>query len=262
MSNHLAPRIECRSLSVAFAHQESRSPKQVLDSLDLDAREGEIIALLGRSGCGKSTLLRAIAGLQKIDSGTITIDGKPIEQSRSQLSFVFQEPALLPWRNTLENVQLPLQLQRPAPNKIEIRDRAQQLLQTVGYSSNDILKLPSQLSGGMKMRASLARALVTDPNIMLLDEPFAALDDMLRWRLNELLLDLWKVRSRTILFVTHNIAEAVFLSQRIAIMHQGKIARWIDVEFDMPRNDSLRSTTEFAKAYGHVSSQLAAASQS
>lgn len=262
LSNQLAPNIQCSSVSVSFLNEESQSKKQILDDLDIEIQGGEIVALLGQSGCGKSTLLRAVAGLQTIDQGKIAIGQQTIAVARSQLSFVFQEPALLPWRTAIENVQLPLQLQSPCPTAVEIKSRSQKLLETVGFADSDLSKLPPQLSGGMKMRASLARSLVTDPSVLLLDEPFAALDDMLRWRLNELLLKLWKTRSRTILFVTHNIAEAIFLSQRIAVMHRGKIVKWIEIDFGIPRDDSLRASTEFAKMYGKVSSELASASHS
>jgi len=220
---------------------------------------GEIVGLIGASGCGKSTLLRTIAGLQLPTAGSVTIAGKPVNDCRDQLSFVFQEAALLPWRSVIENVQLPWELQG-AGSRHRATEYAAELLRTVGLQDADHHKLPSQLSGGMKMRASLARSLVLDPSVLLLDEPFAALDDMLRWRLNALVLDLWKVRQRTILFVTHNIAEAVFLSNRIAIMHEGRIAEWIDVQITGNRNESLRSSVEFAAMYGRVSARLNAIS--
>lgn len=155
----------------------------------------------------------------------------------------------------MENVCLPLELQTNL-SQTEIRSRSKQLLASVGFTTADHDKLPPQLSGGMKMRASLARALVTEPTLLLLDEPFAALDDMLRWRLNEMLLDLCRELSRTVLFVTHNIAEAIFLSQQIAVMHHGQIAQWIDNPLPSARMSELRSTTEFAQFYGQVSKCL------
>jgi NitT/TauT family transport system ATP-binding protein len=159
----------------------------------------------------------------------------------------------------IENVQLPWELQGVGDRRAA-KERSAELLRTVGLQDADHHKLPTQLSGGMKMRASLARALVLDPSVLLLDEPFAALDDMLRWRLNALVLDLWKSRQRTVLFVTHNIAEAVFLSHRIAIMHKGRIAEWIDVEISGNRDESLRSSVGFATMYGRVSARLGAIS--
>ncbi len=247
--------VGCRGLSVAF-----ESARSILDQLDLDVQGGEIVSLLGPSGCGKSTLLRAIAGLQPIQSGTITIDDAA-ERSGQGLSFVFQDSTLLPWRTVLENVMLPLELagQRGAARQRSStpKDLVVQTLEQVGLGPEHFKKFPSELSGGMRMRNSLARALVTDPNILLLDEPFAALDDILRTRLNELLLDLWSKRQRTILFVTHNIAEAIFLSHRIAILSKGKIARWIEVPWSFPRTRDLRSNPEFGMLYGRISEVLA-----
>ena len=264
-----APEVHCSDLFVEFSQQTSsafpwarsskNSPRRVLDNLQMTVSGGEIVGLIGASGCGKSTLLRTVAGLQQPTTGSVTIAGKPINDCRDQLSFVFQEAALLPWRSVIENVQLPWELQG-AGSRQQAKERAAGLLRTVGLQDADHHKLPAQLSGGMKMRASLARSLVLDPSVLLLDEPFAALDDMLRWRLNALVLDLWKARQRTILFVTHNIAEAVFLSNRIAIMHEGRIAEWIDVQITGNRDESLRSSVEFAAMYGRVSARLNAIS--
>ena len=250
------PAIECSSVTVRFLDRDKQSQRDILDNLDLHVPAGGIVALLGQSGCGKSTLLRSVAGLQPIYSGRISIGDETIEEARDSMSFVFQEPALLPWRTALENVCLPLEL-HSNHNRADVRKRSKQLLDSVGFTAADHDKLPPQLSGGMKMRASLARALVTEPSLLLLDEPFAALDDMLRWRLNEMLLELCRERSRTVLFVTHNIAEAIFLSQSIAVMHQGRIAQWIDNPLPQMRTAELRSTTDFAQFYGRVSKCLA-----
>ena len=257
-----APEVICNNVTVEFTERREKTngsakSRRVLDDLRMTVAGGEIIGLIGASGCGKSTLLRSIAGLQPLTSGSISIEDKSINECRDRLSFVFQEAALLPWRTVIENVQLPWELQG-AGNRKAAKEQAADLLRTVGLQDADHRKLPSQLSGGMKMRASLARSLILDPSVLLLDEPFAALDDMLRWRLNALVLDLWKSRKRTILFVTHNIAEAVFLSHRIAIMHQGKIAEWIDSEITEDRGESLRSSPDFARMYGHVSAKLSA----
>jgi NitT/TauT family transport system ATP-binding protein len=264
-----APEVRCVDLLVEFSQSKSNgflwsgsaksSARQVLDQLNMTVSGGEIVGLIGASGCGKSTLLRTVAGLQQPTAGAVSIAGKPIHDCRDQLSFVFQEAALLPWRTVIENVQLPWELQGVGDRRAA-KERSAELLRTVGLQDADHHKLPTQLSGGMKMRASLARALVLDPSVLLLDEPFAALDDMLRWRLNALVLDLWKSRQRTVLFVTHNIAEAVFLSHRIAIMHKGRIAEWIDVEISGNRDESLRSSVGFATMYGRVSARLGAIS--
>ena len=252
--------IECSDLEVRFSTQ---SP--VLDRLNCRFPAGQIVVLLGRSGCGKSTLLRCVAGLQKPTSGRVRLSAAA-ESGHSQeggrvkprMSFVFQEATLLPWRSALENVLLPTELERglAGVGREDARQLAAARLAEVGLEAKEQHKLPRQLSGGMKMRVALARALMNDPDILLLDEPFAALDDILRNRLNELLLQLWSHRPRTILFVTHNISEAIFLSHQIAIMHQGRIGQqWIN-PLPFPREHRLRATSEFSHCYGVVSSAL------
>lgn len=237
----------CRGVSVAFGNNQ-----RVLNQLDLNIAQGEIVSLLGPSGCGKSTLLRAIAQLQPLTEGSIDF-GSSASRAAS-MSFVFQDATLLPWRTVRENVMLPLQLQRMVTRQTS--NQVEDLLLQVGLPKEHHDKFPRELSGGMRMRTSLARALVTDPDVLLLDEPFAALDDMLRTRLNELLLELWQKRKRTIVFVTHNIGEAVFLSHRIAIMSSGKISRWLDIPWKFPRNRSLRTSVEFGTIYGQVAETL------
>jgi NitT/TauT family transport system ATP-binding protein len=235
-----------------------------LDSLDLQVQPGEIIALVGASGCGKSTLLRAIAGLQSFQRGTIQFVGSHGRRS-GNLSFVFQDATLLPWRSAYENVSLPLELLGKANSSATVLDswddRITAALMSVELSPDTWRKFPRQLSGGMRMRVSIARSLVTDPDIMLLDEPFAALDDLLRTKLNELILNLWNVRKRTILFVTHNIAEAVFLSHKIAVFGKGSICRLMENSLPWPRAVEHRSRLEFAKLYGEVSQALAEVNQ-
>ena len=232
----------------------------VLNDLSLEVKSGQIVSLLGPSGCGKSTLLRVIAGLIEPDSGEVLLDGEPggkgmTRALREKLSFVFQEPALLPWRTVWQNVMLPSQLRGSNASKAN-RDSIEQLLELVGFRKSDWSKFPSQLSGGMKMRASIARAMSTRPTILLLDEPFAALDDMLRSKLNDLLLELATDQKCTMLFVTHNISEAIYLSDSIAIMSGGRIAERLQVPFEFPRQASLRSTGEFAACYGQVATAL------
>lgn len=226
----------------------------MLNHLSLNVSPGEIVALLGASGCGKSTLLRAIAKLVPHSAGEVCFS-KP-NRRVGDLAFVFQDPTLLPWRTVVENVGLPLQL---SDRQKEIKPAAvQSALALVGLAEKDHAKFPRELSGGMRMRTSIARALVTDPSILLLDEPFAALDDILRNRLNDLLLELWQRRQRTILFVTHNIAEAVYLSHRIAIFGKGKIADVAVNPLPWPRCAEHRSSPEFAKFFGEVSQKLSA----
>jgi len=224
--------IECRSIEVVFANGNNK--QTILDGLNLCVPAGQIVTLLGPSGCGKSTLLRVVAGLTKPTSGTLCIEGKSIAENQHKLAFVFQESALLPLDSAIQNV-----------------------LELVGFKTTDWNKKPHQLSGGMKMRASIARALITQPDILLLDEPFAALDDMLRSKLNDLLLNIVEQTRTTMLFVTHNIAEAIYLSHSIAVFSQGKIGQQIDVDLPFPRQASVRSTPEFAAMYGRVSESLA-----
>ena len=241
--------IHVNQVSVELGNQ------RVLEDLSLDVNPGEIMALLGASGCGKSTLLRSIAGLVSLHAGEIAFS----KQSRraGDLAFVFQDATLLPWRTVEENVVLPLELGR---RKLENREQVvSAALNAVGLTERDYKKFPRELSGGMRMRTSIARALVTDPSILLLDEPFAALDDILRTRLNELLLELWQQRQRTILFVTHNIAEAVFLSHRIAVFGKGRIADLITNPLPWPRTASDRTSPEFGRFFGTVGQKLAEA---
>lgn len=249
--------VQCRDVSVLFGQRQA-----VLKQLDMDVERGEIVSLLGPSGCGKSTLLRAIAGLQALASGSIML-GEQKPGSHSSISFVFQDATLLPWRSVRENVVLPLQLRGGKRESHSSDERAldiEGLLTQVGLPKEHHNKFPRELSGGMRMRTSLARALATDPDVLLLDEPFAALDDMLRTRLNELLLELWQKRKRTILFVTHNIGEALFLSHRVAIMSEGKIARWLEIPWGFPRSRAIRTSVEFGALYGEVAETLAESS--
>jgi NitT/TauT family transport system ATP-binding protein len=245
--------ITCQNIQVEFYGRQGK--QRVLDGLNLEVPRGQIISLLGPSGCGKSTLLRVVAGLTPAKHGTVSIHGEDVSQARSRLAFVFQEAALLPWRTVWQNVRLPFEIGNQKSRQT-IESALKHCLEIVGFQPNDWHKKPSQLSGGMKMRASIARALITNPEILLLDEPFAALDDMLRSRLNDLLLRIVAESQRTMLFVTHNIGEAVYLSQSIAIMSRGRIAELVEVPFAYPRSSELRSTPEFAAFYGRVSEAL------
>ena len=198
-------------------------PVEVLAGVDLEVPASQFVALLGPSGCGKSTLLRLVAGLDAPDGGSVAVGGRPIRRREhpEALAFVFQEAHLLPWRTLIKNVLLPLELRGMALG--ERRDRALLMLERVGLSDARE-RYPSQLSGGMQLRGSLARALVTDPRLLLLDEPFAALDEITRQRLDGLIHELWHERRFTALFVTHSLREAVFLAQR-AVMLSRRPAR-------------------------------------
>lgn len=245
--------IECQGVGVSF--RQGNANNTVLANLDFAIPNGQIVSLLGPSGCGKSTLLRVVAGLIKPTTGNITVAGSSPADARSQMSFVFQEASLLPWRTVWQNVLLPLEL-RGTRKDAGSKEWVEYLLALVGFRPQDWNKLPTQLSGGMKMRASIARALVTKPNILLFDEPFAALDDMLRTKLNDLLLTIASDRSKTILFVTHNIAEAIYLSDSIAVMSRGGIGVHLNVPLAFPRDSKIRSSSEFASFYGTVSDAL------
>ena len=259
LADSTRPIISCNGVQLAFG--TGASLQTVLDHLNLAVQQGQIVSLLGPSGCGKSTLLRVIAGLIEADEGTVFVDEEKVASQmprslREKMSFVFQEPALLPWRTLWQNVILPSQL-RGIQQQPKVRDLVEHLLGLVGFQKADWRKFPSQLSGGMKMRASIARAMSTQPTILLLDEPFAALDDMLRSKLNDLLLTIAAEQNCTMLFVTHNISEAIYLSDAIAVMSQGRIAERLEVPFAFPRQASLRSTPEFAAYYGQVAASLA-----
>lgn len=217
----------------------------VLDQFDLTIPTGQFIAVLGPSGCGKSTLLRLIAGLDRPQAGTVNVDAAG-SGGLSHIAYVFQDAHLLPWRTILANVALPLELLgRP---KVERLDAAREALELVGLA--DAARLhPNQLSGGMRMRASLARAMVARPRVLLLDEPFAALDEITRQRLDEQLRELWMRTRMTVVFVTHSTAEAIFLAERAVVLSKRPAKIVLDNAIDLPmeRRGPLRATPEFAE---------------
>jgi NitT/TauT family transport system ATP-binding protein len=229
-----------------------------LGPIDFALDEGEFVAVLGPSGCGKSTLLRLIAGLAAPSSGRIDRCGTTAGGHERDIGFVFQDPTLLPWANVFDNVFLPLRLhgmeRRAAALRIE------RALARVGLDG-EADRYPRQLSGGMRMRVSIARALVTRPRLLLLDEPFAALDEITRFRLNDDLLALWRRERLTVLFVTHSVFEAVFLSTRVLVMSAapGRIVAELDPGLPQPRTGDLRADPAFAAACGRVSAALARA---
>jgi NitT/TauT family transport system ATP-binding protein len=233
-----------------------------LGPLDLNIRPGEFVSLLGPSGCGKSTALRIIAGLNEQTTGSVHVAARGArDRSRHDVGFVFQEPTLMPWATVRANVQLPLDLAHMAHG--DARARVNQALAQVGLVEfADVY--PRELSGGMKMRVSLARALVTDPDILLMDEPFAALDEITRFRLNNDLLVLWRKLRKTVVFVTHSVFESVYLSQRVVIMtsRPGRIARQFHIGATEPRGEDFRTSAEYASYCRDVSAALAQASTS
>ncbi len=230
----------------------------ILEGLNIEIASNEILGLVGASGCGKSTFLKALAGLTAPTAGHISLAYRTRDSDRvsNHIAYVFQDATLLPWRNVFENVRLPLELKATRSGAANEKLSVAAALDSVGLDSSAWHKFPRQLSGGMRMRNSIARALVTDPDILLLDEPFAALDDMLRTRMNELILQLWQQRPRTILFVTHNIAEAIMMSHRVAVFGSRRIAKIIDNPLPWPRMSEQRTSRDFAEQYGIVSQAL------
>lgn len=227
----------------------------VLQDIDLGVRAGDFVSLIGPSGCGKSTVLKLISGLSPATTGGVSVLGLPPRQSRDRQAFIFQDATLLPWLTARRNVELPLRLRGAGAGAR--RSKSDELLRLVGLEPvSDYY--PRQLSGGMKMRVSLARALSLEPELLLLDEPFGALDEMTRHRLNEELLQL-RERSRfAAVFVTHSVAEAVFLSNRILVMaaHPGCFHGEVAVDFPFPRRNVLRESREFQEKVNAVSRLL------
>jgi len=245
---HAASMIDCQSVSVTFA-----SGVTAVQDATLQLAAGKIHSLIGPSGCGKTTLLRVLAGLQTCTTGEVELV-PPAKSDLGQIGFVFQQPSLLPWLTAIENVMLPLELLRRG-SSAERHEQAAEMLRTVQLSEAAD-RMPNQLSGGMKMRVSIARALITEPSLILLDEPFAALDDMLREQLGHLLLSLWHERQFTGVLVTHNIAESILLSHKIVVMRDGKADPPLDNPLPHPRDPALRSSPEFGRFYGQVSDRL------
>ncbi|MGH7213400.1 MAG: ABC transporter ATP-binding protein [Tepidisphaeraceae bacterium] len=210
-----------------------------LDGVSLDIPAGQFIAILGPSGCGKSTLLRIIANLERAEAGSVKVRGH--QGRRSEIAYVFQDAHLLPWRNVLRNVALPLELLDVA--KSERLDAARAAVEQVGLGEA-LKRYPAQLSGGMRMRVSLARALVTNPKLLLLDEPFAALDEITRQRLDEQLRGLWTSRGMTVIFVTHSIHEATFLAQRAVMLSKRPARIVLDRTFELPETRTLDTRTD------------------
>lgn len=240
----LAPAVECRRLGVRFF--SDRRVVEALRGVDLEVAQGEFLSLLGPSGCGKSTLLRAVADLIPTSEGELRVLGETATRARErrEIGFVFQDAALLPWRNVLANVSLPLEVAnaglrpgQPTPGE---------LLQMVGLAGWEHA-YPHELSGGMRQRVSIARALVSSPRVLLMDEPFGALDEITRDRMNDELLRIWRDTRTTVLFVTHSIYEAAYLGQRVMVMatRPGRIQELVSVDLPQPRRLAQRESPDF-----------------
>ncbi len=220
-----------------------------IEDLTLDIEAGAFYTILGPSGCGKSTMLRLVSDLVPAAAGDVSIFGHSTEAARlaREFAFVFQDAALLPWRTAIQNVRLPLEIGRKRGVKIPVSDKTpSELLELVGLKGRENA-LPHELSGGMRQRVSIARALVCKPRLLLMDEPFGALDEMTRDHLNLQLLDIWRETGVTILFVTHSIPEAVFLGQKVLMLksHPGRMKAVVDIDLPYPREIKLRETAAF-----------------
>jgi NitT/TauT family transport system ATP-binding protein len=247
------PVIDVRGLGKTYTTR--RGPVEAVRDTSFDVRDGEFVALVGPSGCGKSTILHIVAGLIERTGGTVEVLGAEAQAGRPDVGIMLQRPTLLPWRSVLQNVVLPTEMFKV--DKAEAQRRARELLALVGLEGFED-KHPWELSGGMQQRASLARLLVFEPQILLMDEPFAALDEFTRERLNGELADLHETLGRSILYVTHNIQEAVFLSDRVVVMkpHPGEVLQIVDVDLPRPRRVELLNEPRTAELAAKIRQML------
>ncbi len=238
-------------MSILQAHEvcytyPGAEPVEALQDITFEVGNNEFVSVIGPSGCGKSTLLRLIADLLPVTSGEVSIDSQPsaVARRKREIGFVFQEAALMPWRASLKNVRLPLEVLKR--NGSEGRQTARDRLELVGLGDFGT-KRPDELSGGMRQRVSIARALTYDPGLLLMDEPFGALDQITRDEMNQELLKIWEQKQCSVVFVTHSIAEAIFLSDRVVVLspRPGTIVDIIDVPLPRPRTSQIKRTTEF-----------------
>jgi NitT/TauT family transport system ATP-binding protein len=243
--------IEARELSLTF--ETADGPVYALSKVNLTVEDGDFVSFIGPSGCGKTTLLRVIADLEQASEGEIAVNGMKPEEAREKRAYgyVFQAPALYPWRTIERNVALPLEIM--GFSKAERAERIARNLDLVNLKGFE-KKFPWQLSGGMQQRVSIARALAFDPKLLLMDEPFGALDEIVRDKLNQQLLELWASTKKTVVFVTHSIPEAVFLSSKIVVMspRPGRIIDVIETNFARDRTLDIRETREFLKVAHRV----------
>ncbi|MHC2518927.1 ABC transporter ATP-binding protein [Bradyrhizobium diazoefficiens] len=224
--------VNLSEVSVAFGGET------IYDRLSLDIRDGEFLCIVGQSGCGKSTLLRVIGDLLKVDSGQVMVGGRPASDAWDSIAYVFQTPRLLPWRSAEDNVVLGQELRfGRLRSRAEMRARAEQLLDLVGLA-RDGSKMPAMMSGGERQRVSIARALAVDPRIILMDEPFSALDVMTRQRMRAEIVDIWRETGKTIIFVTHEVEEAIELADRIVVLSRKptRVRALLEISADRPRN--------------------------
>lgn len=240
MSEPTMPELRVRDANMVFS--TAHGALQALKDVEMEAAKGEFVSLVGPSGCGKSTLLWAIAGLHELSSGTIEIAGEAVHGPNQDLGLIFQEANLLPWRNLLDNIKFPFEVMGRRPDM----DAIHEYLEVTGLAGFE-KHMPYELSGGMQQRASIVRALAFDPELLLLDEPFAALDAFTRDEMNMLLLDVWDRTDKTVVFVTHQIPEAVFLSDRVYVLkpRPGRNSAVFDIPLPRPRTLGLTTEARF-----------------
>jgi NitT/TauT family transport system ATP-binding protein len=251
---HSEPLVALRGVSKAFP-----SGTLALSGFDLEVRAGEFVSLLGPSGCGKSTALRIVAGLSEPSGGAVAWpSSRSLQASENRIGFVFQEPTLMPWTSVFNNVLLPLKLKGVAT--AAARERVVAALERVGLKDFG-RAYPRELSGGMRMRVSIARALVTEPELLLMDEPFAALDEITRFKLNNDLLQVWQALRTTVIFVTHSVFESVYLSSRIVVMasRPGRVFTELKIDAPYPRDREFRTSADYAALCRRTSEALAEA---
>lgn len=246
----MAEILEISSVSKTY-DAEAENPVRALDGVSLTVKQGEFVSVIGPSGCGKSTLFNIVGGLIGDYEGSVLIEGRPVDGAHRDVGVVFQEESTFPWRTTLDNVAFPLEVQ--GMGKEERAAKARQFIRLVGLEGFED-HYPAQLSGGMKQRTAVARTLAYEPRIMLLDEPFGALDEQTRLLLGDKMLEIWSELNQTMLLITHNITEAVQLSDRVVVMsfRPGRIKEMIDIELPRPRSSEVISTAEFGKYVGDI----------
>jgi NitT/TauT family transport system ATP-binding protein len=240
----VVPLISARGVGKVFPGRRRGTDVVALDGIDLDIREGEFVSILGPSGCGKSTLLQCIGGLTPVTSGSLTLEGREITEPPLDAGFVFQQDLLLDWRSVVANVLLPAEFR--GYRTTEWQERARSLLATIGLQGAEG-RYPWELSGGMRQRVAICRGLLLDPKLLLMDEPFGALDAITRDELNLELERIWERTSKTVLLITHSISEAIFLSDRVLVMDKnpGRIAEVIQIDLPRPRSLDIRETAPF-----------------
>ena len=245
-------------LGVGKVYGEGARAFEAVRGVGFSVEVGEFVSIVGPSGCGKSTLLLMVGGLESVTAGGIYLGGSPVTGPRPDTGIIFQDPTLLPWKSSIDNVLFPIDMMRRPRSRYD--GRARELMRSMGLGEEAMQRKPAQLSGGMRQRVSICRALIQDPNILLMDEPFSALDAITRDEMNELMLGLWERYHKTALFVTHSIREAVLLSDRVLVMG-GQPAGIIDdvrIPFARPRDFTLTEAPEFNTLCGHLRGLIAA----